>query len=167
MTRLAQLLTLLAALWLATAPALAINPGEQLDDPVLEERARGLTIQLRCLVCQNQSIDDSDAELARDLRLLVRERLSAGDSDAQVLDFIVARYGDFVLLNPPFKASTLLLWATPVLAVLAGLAILFTRRRQPAMGGLSAEEEARLNEVLKQIDGDPPGETRDAGDTRD
>ena len=168
MTRLAQLLILLAALWLATAPALAINPGEQLDDPVLEERARGLTIQLRCLVCQNQSIDDSDAELARDLRLLVRERLSAGDSDTQVLDFIVARYGDFVLLNPPFKASTLLLWATPVLAVLAGLIILFTRRRrQPAMGGLSAEEEARLNEVLKQIDGDPPRETRDAGDTRD
>ena len=97
----------------AVHPALAVQPDEVLSDATLEARARGLSRELRCMVCQNQSIDDSDAPLARDLRLLVRERLTAGDSDAQVQDFLVARYGEFVLLKPPFEWHTALLWLTP------------------------------------------------------
>ncbi len=102
------------------APALAVQPDEVLADPVLEARARGLSKELRCMVCQNQSIDDSDAPLARDLRILVRERLQAGDSDAQVLDFLVARYGEFVLLEPRFTGHTALLWLMPVIVLLIG-----------------------------------------------
>jgi cytochrome c-type biogenesis protein CcmH len=136
------------------APSYAINPDEILDDPVLEARARGLTIQLRCLVCQNQSIDDSDAELARDLRLLVRERLTLGDSDPAVIEFVVARYGDFVLLRPPFKLSTLLLWGTPIAALLIGFAVVLirSRRKAPATALTGAEEKA-LEALLDKMDG--------------
>ncbi|MDN2567726.1 cytochrome c-type biogenesis protein CcmH [Aquibium sp. A9E412] len=146
-----------AALWLALAagPALAVQPDEVLDDPALEARARALSAELRCLVCQNQSIDDSNAELARDLRVLVRERLVAGDTDAEVIDYVVARYGEFVLLKPPFSARNALLWASPALLLLAGGGYAFinmrrrARRRSPA---LSPEEEARLEAILNERD---------------
>src|SRR5216683_2543802 len=116
----------------ATA-AVAVQPDEMLAEPVLEARARALSRELRCMVCQNQSIDDSDAPLARDLRLLVRERLQAGDSDAKVLDFLTARYGKFVLLNPGFGFDTALLWLAPagILAIGALTLILLARRRRP------------------------------------
>ncbi len=134
----------------------AVEPGEMLDDPVLEERAREISKGLRCLVCQNQSIDESDAELARDLRLLVRQRLTAGDGNQQVIDYVVSRYGDFVLLMPPFKGATYVLWFGP--AVIAGLGILavilFFRRRQrtppAAPPPLSADEKRRLRALLDQ-----------------
>ena len=137
--------------------ASAVEPGEILDDPRLEERAREVSKGLRCLVCQNQSIDESDAELARDLRLLVRQRLTAGDSNQQVIDYVVSRYGDFVLLMPPLKGATYVLWFGPL--VIAGLGILavilFFRRRQrtspAAPPPLSADEKRRLREFL---DGD-------------
>ncbi len=134
----------------ATAAA-AVQPGEQLADPVLEERAREISAGLRCLVCQNQSIDDSDAPLARDLRLLVRQRLEAGDSDQGVRDYLVARYGDFILLKPPFEASTLLLWLTPALVLLVGGLVVWRRGSGPvsAAAGLTREEEARLAELLQ------------------
>ena len=102
-------------LCLAAVSAGAVNPDEMLDDPALEARAREISKGLRCLVCQNQSIDDSDADLARDLRVLVRERLAAGDSDGQVIGYVVSRYGDFVLMRPPFKAATYALWLGPAL----------------------------------------------------
>ena len=111
---------LVAALLLLAAPAFAVEPGEMLADPALEARAREISKELRCLVCQNQSIDDSDATLARDLRIVVRERLTAGDTDSETVAFIVDRYGDFVLLRPPFKASTLILWIGPALILVAG-----------------------------------------------
>jgi cytochrome c-type biogenesis protein CcmH len=132
MRRLA-LVALLVAL-VAPAAALAVEPDEMLKDPALEARARQLSEGLRCLVCQNQSIDDSNAPLAHDLRLLVRERLTKGDSNSQVIDFIVSRYGEFVLLKPRFELQTLLLWVLPPAALLAGLvALLITaRRRQTA-----------------------------------
>ncbi|WP_417828513.1 cytochrome c-type biogenesis protein CcmH [Thalassospira sp.] len=139
---------------LAAAPAQAVNPDEMLSNPVLEERAREISKELRCLVCQNQSIDDSDAELARDLRILVRERLVAGDDNQEVIDYIVARYGDYVLLNPPLKPETYILWASPVvLVVLALLAVFaFYRRKQrdgsPASASLSKDEQKRLDELL-------------------
>ena len=117
-------------LMLASVPAHALLPSEMLADSGLEARARALSAQLRCMVCQNQSIDDSDAELARDLRLLVRERLLAGDSDAEVLDFLHRRYGDFVLLKPPLRAGTLLLWASPFAVLLGGATLLVLRRRR-------------------------------------
>lgn len=148
---------LLAALTLVliVLPAAAVEPDEMLDDPVLEERAREISKSLRCLVCQNQSIDDSNAELARDLRVLVRERLVAGDTDAEVIDYVVARYGEFVLLKPPFSARNALLWASPALLLLAGGGYAFinmrrrARRRSPA---LSPEEEARLEAILNERD---------------
>jgi len=132
--------------------AAALQPDEVLADPALEARARHLSTELRCMVCQNQSIDDSDAELARDLRILLRERLKAGDTDEEVLDYIVARYGEFVLLKPRFSARNAVLWATPVLILLAGglLAVVALRRRgNSAAAPLSAEEEAALRDVLK------------------
>ena len=134
-------------------PVLAVQPDEILTDPALEARARGLSRELRCMVCQNQSIDDSDAPLARDLRILVRERLTAGDSDEQVLNFLVARYGEFVLLKPPFEWHTALLWLTPAAALLAGAIAMFAavRRRQFGVAGpvpLSPEEERRLSEMI-------------------
>jgi cytochrome c-type biogenesis protein CcmH len=127
--------------------AFAVQPDEVLSDPALEARARALSQTLRCMVCQNQSIDDSDAPLAKDLRILVRNRLTAGDSDAQVRDFLIARYGEFVLLEPQRDRRTLLLWTTPVLVLLLGLLILlrFYRREQAAAAKpLSAEEKRRL-----------------------
>jgi cytochrome c-type biogenesis protein CcmH len=113
-------------------PAHAVQPDEMLNDPALEARARALSRELRCMVCQNQSIDDSDAPLARDLRLLVRERLTKGDTDSEVLDFLVARYGEFVLLKPRFEWRTLVLWVTPPGVLIVGLAALyvFSRRRR-------------------------------------
>ena len=117
-------------LMLAAAPAFAVNPDEMLADPILEARARALSAELRCMVCQNQSIDDSNADLAKDLRLLVRERITDGDTDKQVLSYIVSRYGEFVLLKPRFSVRTLLLWGAPVLLILAGgvLLAVFVRK---------------------------------------
>lgn len=134
-------------------PVLAVTPGEMLPNAQLEARARHLSAQLRCLVCQNQSIDDSDATLAGDLRQLVRERVTAGDSDDEVLAYLVARYGDFILLRPPFRPGTFLLWSTPVLAVLlggAGIAWAAAQRRglQPQADPLSAADKDRLAELL-------------------
>ena len=147
-----RIIYLLAALVLA-APALAVEPDEILKDPALEERARNLSLQLRCLVCQNQSIDDSDADLAKDLRVLLRERLVAGDTDEQVLDFMVQRYGSFVLLKPPLDPSTYLLWFTPFLLA-AGAAVLvfrsFSRRTKATQDGLSTEEEKELARILNE-----------------
>ncbi len=126
-----MLIVLFAALVAPTA-ALAVQPDEMLNDPGLEARARHLSSELRCMVCQNQSIDDSEASLARDLRLLVRERLTKGDSDRQVLDFLVARYGEFVLLKPPMEWHTLLLWGLPPATLLAGMValVVLARRRK-------------------------------------
>ena len=145
---------------LLSGQALAVQPDEVLNDPALELRARGLSKELRCMVCQNQSIDDSDAPLARDLRILVRERLKDGDSDHQVIDFLVARYGDFVLLRPRLTWYTALLWGMPPALVLGGLLALvrITRRRKaagalnadkPEGGQLTPAEEARLANLLK------------------
>jgi cytochrome c-type biogenesis protein CcmH len=141
-------------LLLATSSALAWNPGEALQDPALEARARALSANLRCLVCQNQSIDDSDADLARDLRILVRERITAGDSDDQVIDFLVDRYGEFVLLKPRLSASTYLLWGLPVAALAGGaIAVAFAaraRRGRRSAGEMTEEEKARLASILDQ-----------------
>jgi cytochrome c-type biogenesis protein CcmH len=127
-----------------------------LPDPALEARARELGREIRCMVCQNQSIEDSEVSLARDLRLIVRERIAAGDSDAEVKAFLHARYGDFVLLRPPFAWSTAILWATPAVALLAGLAlILAVRRRAPAAPAPLTEEEKRRLAAL-----DPDGQDR-------
>ncbi len=137
------------------APSIAVQPDEILADSAMETRARAMSAQLRCLVCQNQSIDDSNAPLARDLRLLVRERLQAGDSDQAVMDYVVARYGEFVLLKPPFNAATLLLWLTPLLALLAAgwmVRSSWQSGRQAAtakpFAALTAEERKKLDEVL-------------------
>ena len=150
-------LFILLVVLLPVAEAMAVEPDEILADPVLESRARDLSAGLRCLVCQNQSIDDSDAPLARDLRILVRERLVAGDSDAEVLNFLTARYGDFVLLKPRLTAHTALLWLAPFAVVLAGMwaVIAFLRRRDDAAAAapaLSADEQRRVAELLKQSD---------------
>ena len=146
---------ILALLLLAVPAALAItSPDERLDDPALEERARGLSKELRCVVCQNQSIDDSNAPLARDLRVLVRERIRAGDSDDEVLSYVTARYGDFVLLKPPVRSSTWVLWYGPLIVVLAGgLGIALWMRRQRRMRivePLSAEERAEVARLLEE-----------------
>ncbi|WP_417435123.1 cytochrome c-type biogenesis protein [Hoeflea sp.] len=140
-------------------PALAVNPDEVLDDPALEARARALSLEFRCLVCQNQSIDDSNAELARDLRLLVRERLVAGDSDQDVIDYVVSRYGEFVLLKPRFSVQTLLLWGAPIGIFLIGAGVMLVNSRGRdktvnAGGGnsLSEAEQAELAKVLKDRD---------------
>lgn len=135
------------------SPAFAVDPSEVLPNPALESRAREIGRALRCVVCQNQSIDDSNAEVARDMRRAVRERLVAGDNDAAVFDFMVARYGDYVLLNPPFKARTLLLWlGTPLVLLIAGSALLLAARRRKAVVApqpLSDEEQRRLDSLLK------------------
>jgi cytochrome c-type biogenesis protein CcmH len=136
---------------LMCVPALAVRPDELLADPALEARARGISAELRCLVCQNQSIDDSDADLARDLRLLVRERLTAGDSDAEVRDYVVARYGEYVLLNPVLAPHTLLLWiSAPVVLLIGAGAVFFGVRRKRAMVADAAltEDEAKALEEL-------------------
>ena len=130
----------------------AVEPAERLADPALEARARGLSKELRCLVCQNQSIDESNADLAHDLRLLLRQRLVAGDTDQQVLDYIVARYGVFVLLDPPFAPLTWVLWLTPPALVLGGGGLLLFRARlrrlEPPVLELSREESARAAQLL-------------------
>lgn len=148
-----SVLALSLSLALLSGPALAVQPDEILPDAAQEARARELSKELRCLVCQNQSIDDSDAPLAKDLRLLVRERIEAGDSNQQVLDFLVARYGEFVLLRPTFHGANLLLWAAPFAVLVigaAGAVVAYRRRRastEPATP-LSPEEEARLRAAL-------------------
>jgi cytochrome c-type biogenesis protein CcmH len=152
MRRLA-LIALLVALVAPTA-ALAVEPDEILKNPQLEARARQLSEELRCMVCQNQSIDDSAAPLARDLRLLVRERLTAGDSDQQVLNYLVARYGEFVLLKPRFELQNLLLWGLPPFALLAGMIALFvTARRRRTVNlqapALSAAEQQRVAALVE------------------
>lgn len=155
MTRI--LASLLAIMLLLAAPlAHAVQPDEIMKDPAQEARARNLSRELRCMVCQNQSIDDSDAPLARDLRLLVRERITTGESDKQVLDFLVARYGEFVLLKPRFNLHTLLLWLLTPLVLIGGSFALWwhNRRRRGAAGGgddvmqLTAEEEARIEKLI-------------------
>jgi len=139
----------LAACLALAGPARAVLPGEQLADPRLEARARAIGAQLRCLVCQNQSIDDSDAALASDLRVILRERLLAGDSDKQAIDYIVARYGHYVLLNPPFEGETLLLWLGPAaVLVVGGVWVARLARQRPAgsepASALSPEEQDQL-----------------------
>lgn len=145
-------LWLCLAAFLTPLSAFAVNPDEVLPDPALEARARTISSELRCMVCQNQSIDDSNADLARDLRLLVRKRLGDGDTDQQVLDYVVSRYGEFVLLKPRFTEKTLILWGAPItLFVLGGFALaVYARRRagKPTGKPLSAEEEAQLKEIL-------------------
>ena len=139
------------------SPAAAVQPDEMLADPKLEARARELSGELRCLVCQNQSIDDSDAPLAKDLRVLVRERIKVGDSNGQVLDYLVARYGEFVLLRPRFNAQTVVLWTLPFAVLILGAAGIFValRRRAataPVEAPLSAEEKSRLDDILARRD---------------
>jgi len=158
MLRLGWLLLAVAVL-AAAKPAAAVEPNEMLKDPALEARAREISRELRCVVCQNESIDESEADLAHDLRVLVRERLVAGDSDQQVLQFVVDRYGDFVLLRPPVKPATYLLWASPAILLLiaAGIIVVYLRRHR--RGGtvaapLTAEEQARVDALLK-ADADP------------
>lgn len=147
-------LAFLVAVALAT-PALAVQPDEILDDPALESRARDISAGLRCLVCRNESIDESNADLARDMRLLVRERLVEGDSDAEVMAFVVERYGEYVLLRPTTDGINIILWvAAPVLFLIAlGSSLFYLRSRataqEPTSAGLSPEEEARLKELLK------------------
>lgn len=141
----------LALLCAAIGPALAVEPNEKLADPALEARARDISKELRCLVCQNQSIDDSEADLARDLRRIVRDRIVAGDTDAEVLDFIVERYGQFVLLRPPFEPVTWVLWFGPLAILLVGAgaaALVFRRRRATAPRELDLDEKARLARLL-------------------
>lgn len=146
--------------------SLAVVPGEMLDDPALEQRAREISRELRCVVCQNQTIDDSDAPLARDLRLLVRERLRAGDSNTEVIDQVVRRYGNFVLLKPPLQTNTLALWIAPLVCVLAGVAgygLYLRSRAGPEPAPLTPGEEAQLAELLRGGGGnagaDPPERT--------
>jgi cytochrome c-type biogenesis protein CcmH len=148
----ARTVTLTCLLLLAPLAARAVQPDEIMTDPRLEARARALSAQLRCLVCQNESIDESHADLARDLRVLVRERLRAGDSDDKIRAFLVRRYGDFILLKPPFKLETWLLWGAPLLILLAGGGIIFVaRRRQKSLAqenSLSEAERATLEAML-------------------
>jgi len=147
---LGALLTLFMAM-----PVLAVEPGEILKDPALEARAREVGRELRCLVCQNQSIDDSDADLARDLRVLVRDRIVAGDSNAEVIDYVVSRYGDFVLLNPPFKLKTYVLWFGPAAFIIFGVFILIMFYRRKAAPGeipqaLSDAEKEKLSRLMDE-----------------
>jgi cytochrome c-type biogenesis protein CcmH len=153
MRRLAAIALVLATI--ASSSSLAVQPEEMLKDPKLEARARELSRELRCMVCQNQSIDESEAPLARDLRLLVRERLTKGDTDQQVLDFLVVRYGEFVLLKPPLESRTIILWALPPVALLAGaVGLFFAMRRRPTVelepATLSIEERRRLSTLVDE-----------------
>lgn len=155
------LLIAVALSCLAATSAPAVQPDEVLPDARMEARARALSAELRCMVCQNQSIDDSDAPLAKDLRVLVRQRLLAGDSDEEVLDYLVARYGQFVLLRPRLEPQTLILWGTPVLLLLAGgtFLLLSRRRETPGSAPLSAAEERAVVEALDRMEArEPPRE---------
>lgn len=153
--------TLLTILTVLAVPGLAVQPDEILPDPAQEARARALSAEIRCLVCQNQSIDDSDASLARDLRLLVREQIKAGKTDQGIRDFLAERYGDFVLLKPPMKASTWLLWFGPLIVFVIGVIglIVFFRTRSgggiAAVPTLSAEEQSRVERLLDDLDSKP------------
>lgn len=165
-----RLIPLLLALMLA-GPAAAVMPDEKLADPAMEARAREISKELRCLVCQNQSIDDSNAPLARDLRVLVRERLVAGDSNEATLDYIHDRYGDFVLLRPPIRPETWALWFGPAVVLVlagAGSAMYLHRRRReadgPGVAGLTADEERRL-EAMMQDEDENGGKRRATGET--
>lgn len=148
------LLVLLLAVFTLIMPAHAVEPDEVLKDPVLEARARALSANLRCLVCQNQSIDNSDADLAKDLRILLRERLVAGDTDEQAVKYLVDRFGEFVLLKPKFELHTLFLWLGPFVLLALGVLFLLRARRRPveavAEKPLSQEETRRLNEALDE-----------------
>jgi cytochrome c-type biogenesis protein CcmH len=152
MRRVLPLAALLLALFAGSA--WAVTPDEMLKDPKLEARARVLSEQLRCMVCQNQSIDDSEAPLAHDLRVLLRERLKAGDTDQQVINYLVARYGEFILLKPRFNPHTLILWLTPpavlVIGGIAAFLVLRRRAKSAPPGELTAEEEAALGKILKR-----------------
>ncbi|MDK1375574.1 MULTISPECIES: cytochrome c-type biogenesis protein CcmH [unclassified Sinorhizobium] len=150
------MIRLLLALFLcfsSVLPALAVNPDEVLADPVLEARARAISAKLRCMVCQNQSIDDSNAELAKDLRVLVRERLTNGDTDEAVIAYVVSRYGEFVLLKPRFEAKTVILWGMPVILLLCGgvALVVAARRRNAGTPGapLSDKEKEELDKLLR------------------
>jgi len=145
---------LILALIIFASPAWAVNPEEVLDNPVLEQRARDISSKLRCLVCQNQSIDSSDAELAKDLRVLVRERLTAGDTNAEIFDYVVDRYGEFVLLQPKIATHTLILWFMPIAALLFGIGIFIARssNRVPIKTASLSDEENEL--ITKALKGD-------------
>jgi cytochrome c-type biogenesis protein CcmH len=151
-------LLLALALLLAASPIYAVQPDEVLDNPVLEDRARDISAGLRCPVCQNESIDESHAEIARDLRLLVRERLVEGDTDEETVAYIVARYGEYVLLQPNFSGANMVLWLLPIGLLVGGLAmsVVYIRGRAvavaPAEAGLDAAEQARLDEILSTDD---------------
>jgi cytochrome c-type biogenesis protein CcmH len=149
---LARVVVVICSLFLTQLAARAVQPDEVMTDTRLEARARALSAELRCMVCQNESIDESNADLARDLRLLIRDRLKAGDSDDQIRAFLVSRYGDFILLKPPFKVETWLLWSAPFLILLAGgYVILAARRRQQSLAAanpLSESEQARVDAML-------------------
>jgi cytochrome c-type biogenesis protein CcmH len=156
MRRLFLTIAILAAI--GASPVRAVQPDEVMTDPAKEARARALSQELRCMVCQNQSIDDSEAPLARDLRLLVRERIASGDSDAQVIDFLVARYGEFVLLRPRFELHTLVLWLLTPLVMIGGVLVLWLQARRrwkpgtepvPAEASLTPDEEARLKLLME------------------
>ena len=146
----------LALLLLSLMPAFAVNPDEVLADPALEARARAISAELRCMVCQNQSIDDSNAELAKDLRVLVRERLKAGDTDDEVRAYLVSRYGEFVLLKPPLGWNTVLLWGMPVALLLIGGIVVFVQasgRKRPASSAPLTEEEQKVLDALLHEEG--------------
>ena len=150
-------LSLVALSWLFyIQPIMAVEPNERLADPLLEERARMLSQNIRCLVCQNQSIDDSNATLAKDLRVLVREKLTAGATNDEIFDFLVDRYGDFILLNPPFKPTTYVLWYGPLIFLIFGIlmVVLIMKRsnRRSFEKPLSQEEQASLSKLLEQKD---------------
>jgi cytochrome c-type biogenesis protein CcmH len=156
--RLLPKLVLTLALLFA-ASAWAVEPGEMLKDPAQESRARELSAQLRCLVCQNESIDESHADLARDLRVLIREKIATGASNDEIRTFLVARYGNFILLQPPFKTSTLLLWlCTPLLLLAGGFAVYrASLRPRAATAVLTEEEERSLGELMATVSKDPAG----------
>lgn len=135
---------------LLAMPVLAVEPDEILDDPILEERARAISSEVRCVVCQNEPIDSSNAGVARDLRMIIRERLVAGDTDQEVFDFLVLRYGDYVLFNPPWKPSTYALWLGPFVILILGLLaviVALTRRKSAVAAGLTEQEQARLDQI--------------------
>jgi cytochrome c-type biogenesis protein CcmH len=146
------ILALFLAVSLMVGPAWAVQPDEMLDDPVLESRAREISRDIRCPVCQGETIDDSNAPISRDLRLIIRERLVAGDTDEEVVDYIVNRFGEGVLFNPPAEGANLILWLAGPALLLAGIGVALTaaRRRAQPEASLSAEEEARVKEILKE-----------------